>query len=200
MPKKTPVKVRGPYAKSGEQRRRILEVAMDVFGRLGNRGSSLREIAETVGMSQAGVLHHFGSKSELLLAVLEERDVRTTVPDGATLREQAGEARANLAAACDNRGLTQLFTTLSAEATNPEHPARRFFEERYARVLEEFGAPFRAAQAAGEISADLDPEAAARLAVAVMDGLQLQLLLDPEADIMAPFDLLIDVLLRTYQT
>ncbi|MDQ4114514.1 MAG: TetR/AcrR family transcriptional regulator, partial [Actinomycetota bacterium] len=46
-------RARGPYAKSAEQRRRILDVAQDVFGRRGSHGASLREIADLAGMSQA---------------------------------------------------------------------------------------------------------------------------------------------------
>jgi AcrR family transcriptional regulator len=47
-----------------------------VFTRMpgGYRAGSLREIAQRVGMSEAGLLHHFKNKSTLLLAVLDHRD------------------------------------------------------------------------------------------------------------------------------
>ncbi|MGO1240602.1 MAG: TetR/AcrR family transcriptional regulator, partial [Cellulosimicrobium funkei] len=67
----------------GEQRRReILRTAVEVFGEQGFRGSSLREIAARVGISEAGLLHHFGSKAGLLTATLEERDRRDRVRRG----------------------------------------------------------------------------------------------------------------------
>ena len=71
----------------GEQRRReILRTAVEVFGEQGFRGSSLREIAARVGISEAGLLHHFGSKAALLTATIEERSATesSTSEDPAT--------------------------------------------------------------------------------------------------------------------
>ncbi len=53
-----------------------------MFGEQGFRGSSLREIAARVGISEAGLLHHFGSKAGFLTATLEERDRRYGVRRG----------------------------------------------------------------------------------------------------------------------
>lgn len=193
----TTPRTRGPYAKTAEQRRRILDVAVDVFGRRGNRGSSLREIADKVGLSQAGVLHHFGSKSALLMAVLEQRDEAVEeAPD--TLEGQVAAARALLDDATSHPGLTQLFTTVSAEATDPDHPAHDFIVARYERTAGEFAASLRRAQETGEISADVDVEAGARLVMAAMDGLQLQQLLNPDLDVVASFDLLVAALIGTF--
>lgn len=184
---------RGPYAKTADQRRRILEVAVDVFGRLGNRGSSLREIADKVGMSQAGVLHHFDSKDNLLLAVLEQRD-----DDGEASPQSAADAYAGLRGLLEraqaNPGLTQLFATISAEATDPEHPAHDFIVERYRRTVATFQAGAESAKKSGELVESVDSAALSRLLVAVMDGLQLQALLHNDANILASFDLLVDAL------
>src|ERR1700710_530277 len=70
-------KVRGSYAKPPARGREILEAGIDVFSAAGFRSGSIREIAERVGMSQAGLLHHFSNKSELLAAVLQLRDDRS---------------------------------------------------------------------------------------------------------------------------
>src|SRR5690554_6439305 len=56
------------------RRTRILEAASEVFGEKGYVKGSLADIAERVGITHAGVLHHFGSKDQLLLAVLAHRD------------------------------------------------------------------------------------------------------------------------------
>jgi AcrR family transcriptional regulator len=183
---------RGPYSKTAEQRRRILDVALDVFGRLGNRGSSLREIADKVGMSQTGVLHHFGSKTNLLLAVLTRRDDHEREYDSVV----AGTAalRDLLVRAQRDQGLTQLFATISAEATDPEHPARDFIVERYRRTLDTFVATIESSKQAGEVAPEVDSEALARLMVAAMDGLQLQALLLDDVDVLASYDLLVKAL------
>src|SRR5688500_2675049 len=65
---------RGPYAKTAAKRAEILRVALEAYAASGHQGPSLRTIAEAVGLSEAGVLHHFASKDELLVAVLEARD------------------------------------------------------------------------------------------------------------------------------
>src|SRR3954462_8985172 len=70
----TTERVRGPYAKTAERRREILEAAVRVFSTSGYRKGSLRDVAELVGMSQAGLLHHYPTQNALLEAVLTWRD------------------------------------------------------------------------------------------------------------------------------
>ncbi len=56
------------------RRNEILRAATDVFGSKGSVNGTLAEIADQVGMTHAGILHHFGSKTQLLLEVLTYRD------------------------------------------------------------------------------------------------------------------------------
>lgn len=58
---------------AGEQlRRRILEAATQLIVSYGYDGISMREIAEAVGISKAGLYYYFRDKEDLLLAVLTE--------------------------------------------------------------------------------------------------------------------------------
>ena len=50
---------RGNYAVTAERRATILQSAFEVFAKYGYRGGSLKDIAEIVGISEAGILHHF---------------------------------------------------------------------------------------------------------------------------------------------
>jgi hypothetical protein len=68
---------------------------------------------------------------------------------------------------------------MSAESTEADSGVRRFFEERYEKIIAGIADDIRRRQADGELSADLHPEAVASLLVAAADGLQLQWLLDP---------------------
>src|SRR5690349_22814157 len=125
--------VRGPYAKTQARRAEILRTALDAFSARGFQGSSLREIAEAVGLSQAGVLHHFSSKEALLAAVLAEKDaVQVSHFENAhgigVLTALRGVVAENMA----QPGLIRLFTTLSAEAIHEDHPAHEYFQLRYA--------------------------------------------------------------------
>jgi AcrR family transcriptional regulator len=181
---------RGPYAKTALQREKILRGALDYFGQYGYWGSTMREIARAVGMSQAGLLHHFGTKTELLTAVLEERDRDTE--DRARLHDKtSSSALENIATIVEvnetQPNIVRLFTTLSAEATSDEHPAHHYFRERYVRVAAVIADRLRAGVTTGEIAKQDDYDGAARVTLAVMFGLQIQWLLDPNIDMVGLF-------------
>jgi AcrR family transcriptional regulator len=65
---------RGSYAKGVAKREEILTAALDVIARQGYGRASVRELADAVGLSQAGLLHYFSSKEELFAEVLRKRD------------------------------------------------------------------------------------------------------------------------------
>ena len=121
------------YAKGRARRAEIIEQARALFGEVGYRGASLREIAGRCGLSHPGLLHHFPTKESLLLAVLQQRDA-----DDVAWLGQAGPgpldplvrlvelARHN----ATRRGLAELFTVIAAEATSPEHPAHEYVVRR----------------------------------------------------------------------
>lgn len=181
-------KPRGEYAKSAATRTAILDAALEVFAQSGYRAGSLREVAERVGMSEAGLLHHFRSKSALLMAVLDHRDelarelVDFEVPDGVeALRGLVALARYNTSIP----GVVELYCTLSAEATSPAHPAHDYFVRRYEEVRASVTASFERVAASGRLGAGVDPGRAAVATIALMDGLQVQWLLDPTSTDMA---------------
>src|SRR6476661_10532002 len=55
-------------------RDRVVLAALRAYATNGYSGSSLAGIAAAAGLTTAGLLHHFPSKEELLIAVLQERD------------------------------------------------------------------------------------------------------------------------------
>ncbi|MFG1927123.1 TetR/AcrR family transcriptional regulator [Cryptosporangium sp. NPDC048952] len=191
---------RGSYSKGRAKRAEILSEAVRVFAESGYRGGSLKEIAERVGLSQAGLLHHFTSKEQLLAEVLAERDAEDGArmfPPGAprtgsdALLRMAGQVRHNTTVP----GLVQLYATLSGEAVAEGHPAREPFVERYRELRSLMATAVAEAQASGEVPADRDPVMIATALIAVMDGLQIQWLLEPDAiDMPAVFDTLLATL------
>ena len=165
-----------------------MRTALEVFAEHGERGSSLKEIAERVGVSQAGLLHYFGSREELFVAVLAERD---TVDSDTVIGTVStpGEAVARTAEHNTNTpGLVELFVTLSAASIDPEHPAHEFFTRRYADLEATIADGMRQTQAAGDTSLDADPVMLARLLIAISDGIQLRWLLDPSIDMAAAIE------------
>jgi len=58
-----------PDGASGNTRERILDVSLDLFIEQGFDGTSLREIAENLGVTKAALYYHFTSKDDILLAL-----------------------------------------------------------------------------------------------------------------------------------
>ena len=172
------------YAKGRAKRAEILDAAQDLFGEVGYRGASLREIAARCGLTHPGLLHHFPTKEVLLLAVLERRDEAAQVAAGTGVSgaEELGHIVAVVADNATHREIVELFTTLSAEATAGDHPAHAFFADRYARVRGQVVEAYRSAHQDGALRPGIDPESAASGLVALMDGLQVQWLYDPTVD------------------
>jgi AcrR family transcriptional regulator len=170
----------------------ILEAALPLFARQGYRGASLASIASAAGLTQPGLLHHFPSKEELLLGLLDWRDrddgkrlSGLRDGDGLAYLERLEDLVAHNMTAPE---LVALFTTLVGEGTSPEHPAHAYFVERYRRIRARAIRSLREGQLAGEVRNDADLEVIVPLLFAVMDGLQIQWLLDPEIDMVASFD------------
>lgn len=166
---------RGAYAKTPKRREEILDAAFGVFARYGYLNSSMSEIAKRAGMTMPGVTHHFPTKAGLLEAVLEHRDLDAAGHlDG---RRGVDLLRGVLEIAARDerdRGLTQLFAILSAEATIDDHPAHGYFEERYELIVGTVRRGFLEAEEDGALRPGVIPAEAAQMCVALSDGLQLQ--------------------------
>jgi AcrR family transcriptional regulator len=182
------------YAKGLAKREEILTTALEVIARTGYRGTSVKELANAVGLSQAGLLHYFSSKEELFAEILAKRDVvdQTAYADReeSSLDGLVSVVRHN----SDVPGLVRLYAQFSVEASDPGHPSHDVFVERYARLRELLSADVAARQAAGTLPPELDPDVVARLLIAAADGLQTQWLLDPEVDMAAHLSSLLSLL------
>ena len=173
---------RGRYAKGVAKREEILTTALDVIARNGYGRTSVKELADAVGLSQAGLLHYFSSKEELFQEVLRKRDEVDAQGMTDLTRISIDEYVQFIRHNADVPGLVQLYARLSAEATDPKHPAHAYFVERQRLIREQFADLIRGRQQAGDAPASLDPQMTATLLVAVTDGLQTQWMLDPEID------------------
>ncbi|MEU9758930.1 helix-turn-helix domain-containing protein [Streptomyces sp. NPDC047985] len=175
-------------ARSAERRAEIIRAAFEVIAERGYRGASLSAVAERVGLSQQGLLHHFPTKEALLIAVLEERDQWDpggVARSGGTWRTELLDSLVEYNAM--RPGIVQTFSALLGESVTEGHPARDFFTGRCAQARAAMAAMLRA-EFGERLPGGLTPERAAPLLVAVMDGLQYQWLLDPGAvDMPAAF-------------
>jgi AcrR family transcriptional regulator len=164
---------RGPYAKGVAKREEILTAALEVIAQHGYRKTSTRELASAVGLSEAGLLHYFGSKEKLFEAVLRARDVADAerFPDEPDLVDTfIAIIRHN----GDVPGLVQLYSTFSAEAGDPQHSTHEYFVERYDRLRRQLAAAIEARQSDGTIDRGIAPAGLATILIALSDGLQVQ--------------------------
>ena len=174
------------YAAGRRRRTRIVTDATQLFARSGYGDTSLREIADAVGVSKSTLLHHYPSKELLLGAVLAERDEALRRQGGESRATRASEQLREIAAGARRNseqepGLIEVYAVLSCEAVPPAHPAHEYFASRFGHGIDYFTALFRLAQADGDLPVHRDPEHEAIWLVALWDGLQYQWLYDRDA-------------------
>ncbi|WP_311258523.1 TetR/AcrR family transcriptional regulator [Microbacterium sp. WCS2018Hpa-9] len=176
----------GTYPKGVARRAEIVEAATRSFSRAGFDGTSILEIAGDVGISRAGLLHHFRSKEDLLLAVLAEReriDRAVFVESGSQEPGGLGVLRGMVRLARLNEGrpaMVRLFVVLSAEATEMSHPSHEYFREHFSRIIAGTSRALTQVRGVGLLRPGIDPESFARDLIALQEGLQLQWLMHPE--------------------
>ncbi|MFE2053420.1 TetR/AcrR family transcriptional regulator [Streptomyces sp. NPDC059459] len=185
-PKGTPKPARrrrksGSYTAADPRREKIIEAATAHVAQWGYLNSSMPKIAADAGISQAGLLHHFGNKQKLLSAVLEARENQAVERFYGTLDPDATDPLRLFQLMVDHATLTatqpelaQLYVILAAEACNEKHPAHTYFRDRYDRVIGFAERALRYGVSAGTLRPDLDCNAIAREIIAVNDGFQLQ--------------------------
>jgi AcrR family transcriptional regulator len=160
-----------------------------VFATHGYHGGTLRDVARQLDLSLTSIVHHFGTKYELLEAVLEQAD--KTVGTGLAPFDfeadcvERGVALATLDRVRSNLErpeLLRLLAILAAESSAPDHPAHDWFVNRYQIKREALAQAFAYDQTKGRIDHTRDPQLLGRLLMGTWDGIQLQWLIDPSSD------------------
>ena len=186
----------GSYPKGVARRQEILTRAIEVFAAKGLEGTSLRAIAEAIGVSHAALLHYFPSREELLIEVLKANETRFNGDDAERDPTEIVGIMTN--AAHRNvgiPGMVSLYSSMLAGSIEEgKEYSREYFSRRFERLRAKLVSRIEAGQAAGTVRTDLEPEALAALVIAASDGLQVQWLLDPKVDIAKSLELL-DVIL-----
>jgi len=149
-------------ARSDELKLRIRWAAAKLFAEQGVRGTSVQQIADAVDMSKQALLYHYSSKETLRRAVEKEFILQwkhmlptlVALVTGTSAEEDPDEA----------------LDRLLIEISEPHHTAARFLmrelieedgRRQYEAVMpfmEQAAETLRAAQAAGTVAADLDPD------------------------------------------
>lgn len=102
----------GGYRKGEETRQRILAAALEVFGALGLKGATTRQIAEQAGVALPALAYYFGGKDGLYLACAQEIVDRYGRHMLALLSGVRAGLKAPMSAAAARARLTQVLNAL----------------------------------------------------------------------------------------
>lgn len=168
--------------KGADSRAAILEAAVVSFGQRGYYGTSLQKIANTVGMTKAGVLHHVGNKEGLLNIVLDEvYDPGTEkIMEHFRMTDKPSVARMWREVVAINSQRPEevhMFSTLDAEAIDPKHPAHEYFTNRDKNLLEEM------MEIPWAVPQSTNIEHLLQAGFSMMDGIQLRWLRAPRRNL-----------------
>ncbi len=178
--------------KSPEERKReIVAAASKLIGEKGYYGTSLKDIADEIGMSQPGLLHYIGNKERLLsLLVTDNYDQEGTPEDfsksGLPGSDPEGMnfpayLRFLVRYNAQRRSMLQLYMVLESEGFSPEHPLHDYFEERPNLVWEHYS------QYRWNIPLEVggwgNMRQTVRMCLEAMDGIQLRWMRKPPVDL-----------------
>ena len=172
-----------------QRKEQVIHAAIHYFGQYGYHGARLSDIAQAAGLTEPGLLHHFPSKENLFMEVLAERDRIDHERFDPGLHTELGHPLNSLQKLVEHNetvpGLVQLFTVLVAESIDEQHPGHDFFRQRYQGLRDQMIDILRNAQVHGDIRSDIPVEDLVVMLLAMMDGLQIQWLYEPDSINMA---------------
>jgi AcrR family transcriptional regulator len=172
----------------GDKARRIVQAMRTSVGRRGAAGATFDHVAQEAGVSRGLLHYYFGTKERLLVEVVRhDSDVRLG-------RLEQSLAEADSADAIVEALVTQLkdyvgedpathaliHELFSVSRRNDE--VREELAELYRRVRTQVAEVLRAKEQAGIVKLRGDADSVASLLFALGDGLELQLVSDPEWD------------------
>ena len=172
-----------------KRKEQVIREAIRYFGQYGYHGTKLADIAKAAGVTEPGLLHHFPSKENLFMEVLAERDRVDREKFDPSLHEEMGGLLNSYQKLVEYNetvpGLVRLFTILVAESIEEQHPGHDFFMRRYQNLREQTVDSIKKCQRRGEIRKDIPAKDLVVMIFALMDGLQIQWLFEPEKIDMA---------------
>lgn len=173
-------------------RDRIVDAAIEVFTAQGYHGTTLAAIAERAGITDSGLLYHFGSKAELFAMVVQLREEPLQLafsPPPATFDELVDAAVDAVRATLERPELVRFQAAVAGELMQPGHPfhahaidTQRLGTTLVARALGDF-------KRAGQLRADVDPRQLASEFIALHRGLRFEWATSPDRlDLAACFE------------
>jgi AcrR family transcriptional regulator len=156
----------------------IVDAAIELFASRGFKGATIAAIAERVGLTDAGVLHHFPTKAVLIEAALERglllqsSRIQEIVEPGGL--DAIRRMRTWGSIVEESPELTSLQIVMSTEGIASDSPVRDYVLQRYENINVLIVGLIRQGVDRGEIRPDVDADWEASAIVAYLDGIRLQ--------------------------
>ncbi len=166
-----------PKRRSSEIRRReILSAARKLIIRKGSEHLTVRAMAHEVGLTEAAIYRHFRSKREVLLFLVDDildtliaEVERVSETNGGVIERLARLQEEHLSEIEQRRGMA--FLVIAEILSFGDRRLNREVHDKLAVYLERVSALVVQGCARGEIPADVDPQALARLLFGMIQGL-----------------------------
>jgi AcrR family transcriptional regulator len=179
------------------RREQILLAALSCFADKGYHATTMDDLVRASGLSKGSLYWHFGSKEEVFLALFDAfaenlyREWDEAVESGDPPLDLL---RAECDAVIETLGTNRLFLMAWSEFLN--HPAARArMAEIYTTSREKLGRVIARGRESGGLAAGPPADHVAGTLVAVLEGLLLQWLVDPDFPLQSHFDASWSVLL-----
>lgn len=157
------------------RREAILAAAVTEFARKGYEGARITDIADRVGLSDAGVLYHFGTKRDLFHAVLSAREhpfVELLETPSATVREALDRFVDVVASTASDPDMIVFRVVMTAAAHQVDHPGSDRVLAAHRMSMRVLVPIMRAGVDSGELREDIDPRQASIELLALHDGIR----------------------------
>jgi AcrR family transcriptional regulator len=164
-----------------EQRGRIRAAARSVFSRRGLATTGLAHVAAAAGMRRSTLYHYYPDKAALVRDLADDVLGQEEAVFRAALEAEGGALERIVRLADEVIRLFELRVALGRILLELWASEPRRIRPMLRRVREALAELIRIGQQQGEIAAELDPDATAVLLVALMDGLLIQVFIDPKA-------------------
>ena len=161
---------------------RVIEAAIELIAQRGSRSVSIADIGLAAGYSRGIVTHQFGTKEQLLAAVVDHAQrVFSISSEAGGLAELLAFVEQYLRLLRDAAPTGQAFLLLWAEAVAGESALKPLFVERDRSFRKVIAGHIRRGIDEGSIRPDANADGTASLILAVLRGVGLHLMLDPTA-------------------
>jgi AcrR family transcriptional regulator len=196
MSKQIPSPVKKTWTHRADNRDRLIAAGYTILSGKGYEATTVKEVAHVAGVSPGLFHYYFASKDELLVAVLHEAgerygrmmgDLRANVPAGRFLEEAFAALRERVK---HEPGWFRLhFELYALGLRNPAF--QPLLGEMLGFIRQMFARAFLSVAGGDERRA----QALAAVVLAALDGIALQQLAQPEADLTGAYDLVLALIL-----